>query len=50
MEAWATYKVCSKVARKTPEQRFCCQLWKDFTLFLEVWNDGIGATYVNSSD
>ena len=44
------YEICSKLARKTPEEPFYCELWTNSKTVLEDWNDGKGATYVNSSD
>ena len=46
MEVWATYEVCSKLARKTPKQPAYCYLWTNFTLVLDDWNDGTGAIYL----
>ena len=39
-----------KLARKTPEKPFYCQLRTNFTQILEDLNDGTGVSYVNSSD
>ena len=45
-----THKICSKLARDTPEQPIYCYLWTNFILVLDNWNDGTGNTYVNSCD
>ena len=44
------YEVGWKLARKRPDQPFYCQLWTNFSLVFEDWDDGTGAIYVNSSD